>query len=82
MEISLQVCFIMWNEHEQFGPGHAPIWVRTIFIFQSIISFRVKNIEVRKLQEHQEAIAQKSNGRSLHNYRAILLLRIKRVLDY
>ena len=50
--------------------------------FQSIISFRVKNIEVGKLQEYQEAIAQKSNGRSLHNYRAILFLRIKRVLDY
>ena len=35
--------------------------------FQSIILFRVKGIEVRKLQEHQEEIAQNSFGKSLNN---------------
>ena len=35
--------------------------------FQSIISFRVKGIKVRKLQEHQEDIAKNSFGKSLNN---------------
>ena len=35
--------------------------------FQSIILFRVKGIKVRKLQEHQEEIAQNSFGKSLNN---------------
>ena len=35
--------------------------------FQSIILFRDKGIKVRKLQEHQEDIAQNSFGKSLNN---------------
>ena len=35
--------------------------------FQSIISFRVKGIKVRKLQEHREEIAQNLFGKSLNN---------------